>query len=70
MHVQGDGARLLAAPGERRAVRGRRWHRDETHHQREITAWRWIEPEHLTRLIVPFKRPIYQAVIAEFGALL
>jgi putative (di)nucleoside polyphosphate hydrolase len=42
----------------------------ETHHQREFTAWRWIEPERLTRLIVPFKRPIYEAVIAEFQELL
>jgi putative (di)nucleoside polyphosphate hydrolase len=42
----------------------------ETHHQREFTAWRWIEPERLTRLIVPFKRPIYEAVIVEFQELL
>ncbi len=42
----------------------------ETHHQREFAAWRWIEPERLPRLIVPFKRPVYEAVIAEFQALL
>ncbi len=42
----------------------------ETHHQREFAAWRWIEPARLTRLIVPFKRPVYEAVIAEFRALL
>ena len=40
------------------------------HHQREFAAWRWIEPERLTRLIIPFKRPLYEAVIAEFRALL
>ncbi len=42
----------------------------EAHHQREFAAWRWIEPARLTRLIVPFKRPVYEAVIAEFRALL
>ncbi len=42
----------------------------ETHHQREFAAWRRIESERLTRLIVPFKRPVYEAVIAEFRALL
>ena len=42
----------------------------ETHHQREFAAWRWVAPDQLTRLIIPFKRPIYEAVIAEFGALL
>ncbi len=42
----------------------------EAHHQREFAAWRWLEPEHLTRLIVAFKRPVYEAVIAEFRALL
>ena len=42
----------------------------ETHHQREFAAWRWVAPDQLTRLIIPFKRPIYEAVIAEFGDLL
>ena len=42
----------------------------ETHHQREFAAWRWLEAERLTRLIVAFKRPVYEAVIAEFRALL
>ena len=42
----------------------------EAHHPREFAAWRWIEPERLTRLIIPFKRPLYEAVIAEFRALL
>ncbi len=42
----------------------------ETHHQREFAAWRWIAPERLARLIIPFKRPVYEAVIAEFRALL
>jgi len=42
----------------------------ETHHQREFAAWRWLEPGRLPSLIVPFKRPVYEAVIAEFQALL
>ena len=42
----------------------------ETHHQREFAAWRWVAPDQLTRLIIPFKRPVYEAVIAEFAALL
>ena len=33
----------------------------------EFTAWRWIEPERLTDMIVPFKRDVYRAVLAEFA---
>lgn len=36
-----------------------------TAHQ-EFRAWRWIDPEDLPRLIVPFKRDLYQAVLAAF----
>lgn len=32
----------------------------------EFDAWRWIAPDDLPGLIVPFKRPIYEAVLAEF----
>lgn len=32
----------------------------------EFSAWRWVEPEALPRLIVPFKRGLYRAVLAEF----
>ena len=32
----------------------------------EFDAWQWVEPEDLVGLIVPFKRPIYEAVVAEF----
>lgn len=32
----------------------------------EFSAWRWIEPAALPRLIVPFKRTLYEAVLAEF----
>ena len=33
----------------------------------EFDAWRWVEPAELPRLIVPFKRSLYEAVLAEFG---
>jgi putative (di)nucleoside polyphosphate hydrolase len=34
----------------------------------EFDAWQWIEPDDLPRLIVPFKRPLYLGVLAEFRA--
>ena len=34
----------------------------------EFDAWEWAAPERLPELIVPFKRGIYLAVLAEFGA--
>lgn len=41
----------------------------ETRHP-EFSAWRWIEPRDLPRLIVPFKRRLYERVLAEFADLL
>lgn len=32
----------------------------------EFSAWRWAEFESLPELIVPFKRPLYDAVVREF----
>jgi len=32
----------------------------------EFRAWRWIDPDDLPRLIVPFKRELYEAVLAAF----
>jgi putative (di)nucleoside polyphosphate hydrolase len=32
----------------------------------EFRAWRWIDPEDLPQLIVPFKRELYAAVLAAF----
>ncbi|MDP1026454.1 RNA pyrophosphohydrolase [Sphingomonas sp. KR1UV-12] len=32
----------------------------------EFRAWRWIDPEDLPRLIVPFKRALYEDVLAAF----
>jgi putative (di)nucleoside polyphosphate hydrolase len=33
----------------------------------EFRAWRWEEPARLPDLIVPFKRDLYRAVLAEFA---
>lgn len=35
----------------------------------EFDAWRWVLPDDLPRLIVPFKRPLYLDVLEEFRAL-
>jgi putative (di)nucleoside polyphosphate hydrolase len=32
----------------------------------EFRAWRWSDPDDLPRLIVPFKRGLYEAVLAAF----
>ncbi len=32
----------------------------------EFDAWKWVDVADLTALIVPFKRPVYEAVLAEF----
>jgi putative (di)nucleoside polyphosphate hydrolase len=32
----------------------------------EFDAWEWVEPRRLPELIVPFKRPLYCDVLAEF----
>jgi putative (di)nucleoside polyphosphate hydrolase len=32
----------------------------------EFDAWEWVEPQRLPDLIVPFKRPLYRDVLAEF----
>ncbi|WP_174273963.1 RNA pyrophosphohydrolase [Sphingomonas bacterium] len=39
----------------------------ETAHP-EFDAWRWVEPAQLPALIVPFKRALYEAVLASFVA--
>ncbi len=33
----------------------------------EFRAWRWLDPEDLPGMIVPFKRELYEAVLAAFG---
>ena len=32
----------------------------------EFREWRWVEPERLPDLIVPFKRDLYRRLVAEF----
>jgi putative (di)nucleoside polyphosphate hydrolase len=39
-----------------------------TEHQ-EFTEWRWADPESLPQMIVPFKKRIYEALVAEFAEL-
>jgi putative (di)nucleoside polyphosphate hydrolase len=34
----------------------------------EFSRWRWAGPDEVVRLIVPFKRAVYQAVFEEFRA--
>lgn len=36
------------------------------HHDPEFSEWRWVAPELLPDLIVPFKRRVYQAVVDGF----
>jgi len=36
-------------------------------HHREFSEWRWVPADELPDLIVPFKRPIYEQLLAEFG---
>jgi putative (di)nucleoside polyphosphate hydrolase len=36
-------------------------------HPVEFEAWRWVRPDELPNLIVPFKRAVYDAVVAELG---
>ena len=35
-------------------------------HQAEFTAWKWLAPDALTRLIIPFKRRLYSDIFSEF----
>ena len=36
-------------------------------HRPEFDAWRWARIEALPGLIIPFKRPVYERVVAEFA---
>jgi putative (di)nucleoside polyphosphate hydrolase len=38
-------------------------------HKPEFDAWRWVPMADLPELIIPFKRPVYERVVAEFGGL-
>ncbi|MBL9035595.1 MAG: RNA pyrophosphohydrolase [Rhodospirillaceae bacterium] len=41
----------------------------ETEHP-EFSSWRWAELEEIPGLIVPFKRQLYEDLVAEFAALI
>jgi putative (di)nucleoside polyphosphate hydrolase len=40
------------------------------HHKPEFIDWRWVEMKVLPDLVVPFKRPIYEQVVASFSRLI
>jgi putative (di)nucleoside polyphosphate hydrolase len=40
------------------------------HDPPEFLAWKWVAPEDLPGLIVPFKRRVYEAVVREFAELI
>ncbi len=42
---------------------------DLTRHNPEFGAWKWVNPDEVTDLIVPFKRDIYEQVLEEFRPL-
>ncbi|MBS0255381.1 MAG: RNA pyrophosphohydrolase, partial [Proteobacteria bacterium] len=42
----------------------------DAHEPAEFNAWKWVEPEALPSLIVPFKERVYRAVLDEFRALI
>jgi putative (di)nucleoside polyphosphate hydrolase len=42
----------------------------EAHDPPEFNAWRWVAPDALPELIVPFKRAVYEGLVAEFRGLI
>lgn len=38
-------------------------------HKPEFDAWRWVPMADLPELIIPFKRPVYESVVAAFAPL-
>lgn len=42
----------------------------DAHDPPEFLDWKWVEPDDLIDLIVPFKRRVYRAVLDEFRALI
>jgi putative (di)nucleoside polyphosphate hydrolase len=42
----------------------------EAHDPPEFHAWKWVAPETLPDLIIPFKRDVYEALVAEFSPLI
>jgi putative (di)nucleoside polyphosphate hydrolase len=42
----------------------------EAHDPPEFNEWKWVAPEALPDLIVPFKREVYETLVAEFRDLI
>jgi len=42
----------------------------EAHNPPEFCEWKWVDPELLPELIVPFKKRVYRAVLEEFRELI
>ncbi len=42
----------------------------DAHNPPEFNDWKWVRPESLPDLIVPFKKRVYRAVLDEFAALI
>lgn len=42
----------------------------EAHKHPEFRAYRWIEPAEMPELIIPFKRDVYEQIVAEFSPLI
>ena len=42
----------------------------DAHNPPEFNDWKWVRPEHLPDLIVPFKKRVYRTVLEEFGPLI
>lgn len=42
----------------------------EAHDPPEFSQWKWLDPEELPNVIVPFKKHIYRAVLEEFRDLI
>lgn len=42
----------------------------DAHDPAEFCEWRWVEPETLPDLIVPFKRRVYRQLVEEFRSLI
>lgn len=51
------------------AFTGRDGDIDLTAHDQEFGAWRWAPADELPGAIVPWKRPVYEAVLKEFADL-
>lgn len=39
----------------------------QAHGKPEFRAWKWVEPAEVPKLIVEFKRPLYERLVADFA---